>query len=168
MKNKNVHNYKKYNIMDITVLVIFCLISIFFLYVFEYSEKNKTAFKLYLYLFEREDYKVYKKVKDILQSGGIIPVKSIFTDIDKEKGIYFMPIGNYVSLWVDNKCVLSSFHKFILDELFELGNLSEEIKQVHKSDIEKEKCLKNEIKEVKEKMAEVKEKLAKLNEQDNH
>lgn len=124
--------------------------------------------KLYLYFFERGDYKLYQEAKMLLKETGFIPVCSSFTDTTKQKGIYFLVHDNSVSLWKDDKpFFVEPFHSFVINQLIKKANLSETILSVREADIEHKKQIDVLVKQLEKEIEEDKARLAKLNEQNN-
>lgn len=119
------------NIILNVFLVILCIIlilSICMLIIVYFSQYCKLFFKIYLFLFEHEDYKIYKDVKNFLKNGGIIPVYSSYTNTRELNGYYFIVFDNKkVSFWKNNEPVFVEFHKFILKELIKLADAQERI-----------------------------------------
>ena len=143
----------------IGLLVGFCGLTIMAL-----SKHSKLFLKIYLYLFEREDYNVYKEAKKILKSGGTIPVLSSFVDTKELKGLYFLVFERGADLWKDKEPVLVEFHQFVLDELIEIGNLRPIILKTQESDVQHLKEMEERIALWKKEITEGKAKLAKLQE----
>ena len=120
-----------FGICFIGLLVGFCVLTIM-----DLSKHSKLFLKIYLYLFEREDYNVYKEAKKILKSGGTIPVLSSFVDTKERKGLYFLVFERGADLWKDKEPMLVEFHQFVLDELIEIGNLRPIILKTRESDVQ--------------------------------
>lgn len=130
------------------------------------SRHSKLFLKIYLYIFEHEDYKVYKELKTFLKGGGTIPVRSRFADIKALEGYYFMVFDNKeVSLWKDNKPVFVAFHKFIVNELIKLDNAQEAIEITWNYDNAYRKQLNDRIAQLEKEIAQEKAKLEELNKQ---
>lgn len=127
------------------------------------SEHSKLFLKIYLYIFEHEDYKIYKELKAFLKGGGIIPVRSRFADTNVLDGYYFMVFDNKdVSLWKDGKPVFVSFHKLILNELIKLDDAQEAIEITWNYDNAYRKQLNERIAQLEKEIAENKAKLEEL------
>lgn len=155
------------NIILTTILVLCSLVTIVSLgmiIVMVLSERSKLFLKIYLYIFEHEDYKVYKELKSFLKGGGTIPVRSRFADINVLKGYYFMIFDNKeVSLWKNNKPVFVAFHKFIINELIKLDNAQETIEITWNHDNAYRKQLNKRIAQLEKKTAEGRIELEELN-----
>ena len=142
-------------ICGIAIIVCLGIIAIIAL-----SKHSKLFLKIYLYIFEHEDYTTYKELKTFLKGGGIIPVRSRFADINALEGYYFMVFDNKeVSLWKNSKPVFVTFHKFILDELIKLDDAQEAIEITWNYDNAYRKQLNERIAQLERKIAEEKAKL---------
>lgn len=149
------------------ILCISLIIAFILLGIINLSQRYAFFFKVYLFIFEHEDYKTYKQLKCMLNNHERIPIYSQFVKTEDIKGFYFIPSYNTTTIWKNQSVIFVNFHHFIIDELIRLGNYQEEIEEVRKADIENHKKLENHIKQLKKEIEEAKVKLAKLNEQDN-
>lgn len=151
----------------LTTILAFCsiglIVSLGIMIICVLSKYSKLFFRIYLFIFEHEDYKVYKELKSFLKGGSTIPVCSRFADTNVLEGYYFMIFDNKeISLWKDNKPVLTAFHKFILDELIKLDNAQEAIEITWNHDNAYRELLNERIAQLEKKNAEGVEKLAEL------
>lgn len=150
------------NIILTTILAI-CVIALIVCGIITLSKHSKLFFKIYLYIFEHEDYKVYKELKSFLKGGGTIPVRSRFADTNVLDGYYFMIFDKKeISLWKDNKPVFVAFHKFILDELIKLDNAQEAIEITWNYDNAYRKQLNERFAQLEKEIAQGKAKLEQL------
>ena len=132
------------------------------------SDKSAFFLKLYMFFFEKEDYKQYKEVKKLIKENqNNVKVCSSFTETDKMQGYYFIVHEKCVSLWKDSNPIFVSFHQYILDEFIKLGDYMTDILCTREADIYHRKQLEKRIKELEKEIAERKAKLAELNGQDN-
>ena len=157
------------NIILTTILAlcgIGLVVSFGILSIIALSKYSKLFLKIYLYIFEHSDYKVYKEVKQLLKNGEIIPVCSRFTDAKTMNGYYFMVFDNKeVSLWKDDKPVLVYFHQKVIDEFIKIGHLQWSINTIWEGDNKYMKELNERIAQLEKEIAKEKAKLEELNEQ---
>ena len=100
------------------------------------SKYSSFFLKLYLYFFERGDYKTYKEVKKLIKENrNNVKVCSSFTKTDKMQGYYFLVHEKCVSLWKDSKPIFVTFHQYILDEFIKLGDYMTDILCTREADI---------------------------------
>ena len=147
----------------LALCVIAIIVGLGMIVILDLSKHSKLFLKIYLYIFEHGDYKVYKEVKQLLKNGEIIPVCSRFTDTKATEGYYFMVFDNKeVSLWKDDKPVLVYFHQKVIDEFIKIGHLQWAINDIWECDNKYMKELNDRIVQLEKEIAEGKAKLAEL------
>lgn len=156
------------NIILTTILAlcgIALIVCVAVLSIIALSRCSKLFLKIYLYIFEYGDYKVYKEVKQLLKNGEFIPVCSRFTNTKEMKGYYFIVFDNKeVSLWKDDKPILVYyFHRKIIDEFIKIGHLQWVINTVWEGDNKYIKELHDRTAQLEKEIAENKAKLKELN-----
>jgi len=154
-------------ILGIAFLV--CIVALAIIYLSRYS-----AFfmKLYMFFFQREDYDVYREVKQMIKRGEPLIKYAAWTPMEERKGISLIVSDKYVSIWKDSDCYLvSGFHDTILKEIIKEAHLEEDVVILREQAIEYIKELKRKQAEdearIKQLEKEIEERKAKLNEQDN-
>ena len=117
-----------------SVLLVFMILALCVSIIISFALKYAFFQKIYLFIFEHDDWNVYRETKRILKRGEEIPILPFWYDLDKRNGLCFIVSliddKRYVSIWKDNDCKLVyGFHKLIIDDLLDYGNLKEQIKQ---------------------------------------
>lgn len=157
-------------ILGIAFLVCIAALAIIYL-----SRRSAFFMKLYMFFFQREDYDVYREVKQMIKRGEALIKYAAWTPMEERKGISLIVSDKYVSIWKDSDCYLvSGFHDNVLKEIIKEAHLEEDVVILREQAIEyvKELNRKREegearIKQLEKEIEEGKAKLAKLNEQDN-
>ena len=90
--------------------------------------------KIYLFIFEHDDWRVYRETKRMLKYGEEIPILAPWSPFENRNGICFIVSvagdKRYVSVWKDGDCQLTyGFHKPTIDDLLKYGNIKECIEQ---------------------------------------